>query len=326
MSATNICPVCGVSVPGGPSALERHVNICLDSMSGVQSPAHTTRTSPAPFAGAPHEISEDEALARALQEQEQEAAQRGGGSGSAGGSRPGGFSCLLCNSTKSIDQIYILDECSHKFCKPCILRYVEDKLMTSVQFVCPLPSCKKQLSVRDMKDLMPKKQPNMRPSQSSARASQRIMDELRYIMSSNPDKNGYSAELVAENLYLWEIKFFNFDKTEPIAKDMASLRVRHITMHIAFPSTYPYNPPFCRIVRPRFAFRTGHVTMGGSICMELLTNKGWSPENTIEAVCMSIRSSFLEGGARLDPHNRSDYTEREAKDAFDRLVREHGWF
>ena len=35
---------------------------------------------------------------------------------------------------------------------------------------------------------------------------------------------------------------------------------------------------------------------------------------------MSIRSSFLAGGARLDRANRTDYTEREAKEAFDRFM------
>jgi hypothetical protein len=30
-----------------------------------------------------------------------------------------------------------------------------------------------------------------------------------------------------------------------------------------------------RAIRPRFAFHTGHVTVGGSICIELLTSSGW---------------------------------------------------
>lgn len=112
-------------------------------------------------------------------------------------------------------------------------------------------------------------------------------------------------ELVDENVYLWEVNFFNFDKTEPISQDMGHMHVvvifhieflflkKNITMLIAFPPSYPFNPPFCRILRPSkiarglfltfvgFAFRTGHVTVGGSICMELLTNKGWSPGSIV---------------------------------------------
>jgi hypothetical protein len=49
----------------------------------------------------------------------------------------------------------------------------------------------------------------------------------------------------------------------------------HITLHVTFPPNFPFSPPFIRVVRPRFAFRTGHVTVGGSICTLMLTNDGW---------------------------------------------------
>eukprot|EP01105_Mastigella_eilhardi_P011410 TRINITY_DN2630_c0_g2_i1.p1 TRINITY_DN2630_c0_g2~~TRINITY_DN2630_c0_g2_i1.p1 ORF type:complete len:325 (-),score=104.58 TRINITY_DN2630_c0_g2_i1:165-1091(-) len=301
------CPVCNALVL--EALLEEHVNQCLDS--GVD-------VAPAVAAPAVRQEDEDEALARMLQAQEDEASGRGRGNVSR---------CELCTEQTQLDDIYILDECNHRFCKKCIRKYVAEKLQTSVAFVCPLASCAKRLSVRDMQDLMPKKEPGAKPPQQSSRnATKRLMDELRHITTSQPEKNGYSVEIVKENLYLWKVAFFDFDKTEPIAKDMAAMHVKEIVLHIVFPTNYPYSPPFVRVIRPRFAFHTGHVTIGGSICMELLTNKGWSAENTVEAVCMSMRSSFLAGSARLDLHNRTDYTEREAKDAFDRLVREHGWY
>lgn len=31
-----------------------------------------------------------------------------------------------------------------------------------------------------------------------------------------------------------------------------------------------------------FGFVAGHVTIGGSICMEMLTRSGWTPTNDIE--------------------------------------------
>jgi len=125
---------------------------------------------------------------------------------------------------------------------------------------------------------------------------------------------------------MWEVRFFGFDKNDPLSKDMKKLGVEYILINVAFPTNYPFAPPYIRVIRPRFQYRTGHVTIGGSICMELLTNKGWSPQNTVEAVLVSVRSQLIEGGARLDNGNRSDYTVQEAKIAFDRLVREHGWY
>jgi len=55
-----------------------------------------------------------------------------------------------------------------------------------------------------------------------------------------------------------------------------------IELEMTFPNEYPMKPPFVRVVRPRFKFLTGHITIGGSICMQVLTTSGWSPSNDIE--------------------------------------------
>jgi ubiquitin-conjugating enzyme E2 Q len=239
--------------------------------------------------------------------------------------REQGILCQLTNKRYPGEEIYILDDCGHKFQKTALLEYVKNTIMTQVNVKCP--SCPASISVRDMQELLPKKDNTISiiPNTSSKQASQRITAELKHIMNSNPEKNGYSIELVNDNLYHWQCSFFDFDKKELIAQDLKDLKHKAIVLHITFPSTYPFAPPFCRIIRPRFMFMTGHVTIGGSICTELLTNKGWSSANTVEAVVVSIRAQFLEGGARLDKNNKRDYTESEAKVAFNRMVQTHGW-
>ena len=37
-------------------------------------------------------------------------------------------------------------------------------------------------------------------------------------------------------------------------------------------------------------------------------------------------TNMLVGGARLDPNNHHDYSEIEARVAYERMVREHGWY
>ena len=101
---------------------------------------------------------------------------------------------------------------------------------------------------------------------------------------------------------------------------------KRILLRVSFPSTYPTAPPYIRVIRPRFQFRTGHVTIGGSICTEMLTSAGWSSTMTIESALLSIRTNMLVGGARIDHGNRHDYSEAEAREAFNRMQREHGWF
>lgn len=39
-------------------------------------------------------------------------------------------------------------------------------------------------------------------------------------MATRKDSDGYSVQLVKDNLYLWECTFFNFEPTDAIAKDL----------------------------------------------------------------------------------------------------------
>jgi len=248
--------------------------------------------------------------------------------------------CQLTGKEVPLDKIYIMDDCTCKFDRDSLIEYLAQAIRTQVNIKCPKKGCDKPLAVGDIKALMPDvktkaaaSQGNsgggffggLIPSSSSKQATQRISSELTHILKTDPTKQGYSVEPVGDNLYLWELKFFSFDPKDEIAKDLKKMNKDHIMLHITFPPTYPLHPPFVRVIRPRFVFRTGHVTIGGSICTELLTNKGWSPANTIEAVIVSVRAQFMEGGARLDMSNKTDYTEAEAKEAFNRMVQTHGW-
>ena len=99
-----------------------------------------------------------------------------------------------------------------------------------------------------------------------------------------------------------------------------------MVFEMRFDSNYPYNPPFLRLIRPRFAFRTGHITVGGSICMQSITRSGWIPVRTVESIFIEILFNMAEGGARLDINSSaSDYSLNEAQEAFTRVARDHNW-
>ena len=100
-----------------------------------------------------------------------------------------------------------------------------------------------------------------------------------------------------------------------------------ITLEVVFPEDYPISAPFVRVVRPRFVFHTGHVTVGGSLCTELLTRSGWTPM-TPSALLHSVCVMFKDGHGRVDIDgfaSNQDYTEAEAKDAFTRVAQFHKW-
>eukprot|EP00708_Paratrimastix_pyriformis_P002805 GAFH01001563.1.p1 GENE.GAFH01001563.1~~GAFH01001563.1.p1 ORF type:complete len:295 (-),score=86.49 GAFH01001563.1:647-1531(-) len=246
------------------------------------------------------------------------------------------YHCPICNGDFPLEAMFILDECHHKFCKPCLVTAVGRSIRTEITCLCPLADCKAPLSVQDMTNLLPPKPRDartvptplsqVRRMRHSTDASRRLMKELQHIKEVSPtQKLGIDANPVDDNLYVWEIAITDFEATDPIAQDMRRLRAPAIVMQATFPPNYPNAPPFLRVLRPRFQFRTGHVTVGGSICMELLTAQGWTPSANMLSVLLSVRAAFIEGGARLDLAARGDYGEEEAIQAFHRLLQVHGW-
>jgi len=171
----------------------------------------------------------------------------------------------------------------------------------------------------------------------SPQATMRLINDLKNLRKQKPESLGFSADPVVEkksgmeNLYHWHIKLFGIDSSSPLYKDVQEFKKKtgydHILLEMRFSKDYPHVPPFVRVVRPRFQFRTGHVTLGGSICMELLTNSGWNATNDIESILIQITAELVSGGARLDGgggHNY-EYSEQEAWEAFYRAASTHGW-
>ncbi|KAB5582384.1 hypothetical protein GE09DRAFT_265964 [Coniochaeta sp. 2T2.1] len=137
------------------------------------------------------------------------------------------------------------------------------------------------------------------------------------------------------NMFQWIVELHSFDLSIPLARDMQTADIQSIVMEFRFGRDWPMSPPFVRAVRPRFKLFMhgggGHVTAGGAMCMELLTNSGWSPANSMESVILQVRMALCseERGARLDlsPVGRSmgDYGVGEAVEAYKRAANAHGW-
>lgn len=167
----------------------------------------------------------------------------------------------------------------------------------------------------------------------SSMTNKRMMQEYKYLINSKECK-GLTAEFEGEsNMYVWIVKVDvnKFEMTKDLKKDFENYANRYnrpmeIVFEMRFDSNYPFSPPFLRVVRPRFAFRTGHVTVGGSICMQSITPSGWIPVRTVESIFIEILFNMIEGGARLDLNqSMSDYQLAEAQSAFTRVAKEHNW-
>lgn len=171
------------------------------------------------------------------------------------------------------------------------------------------------------------------PTQSSTKATEQLQKSLKRIFkhcAETDNSEGFEVEVDDDNLYKWRIKLFGFDKSLKLTKDLKSYQKKHpgrdhVLIEAIFPHTFPNAPPFLRVVYPRFIQYTGHVTIGGSICVEDLTLSGWKPDNLLESFFVMIRHLLVEGGARINFDYDVDYSEYEAKSAFMRVARDHGW-
>ena len=194
-----------------------------------------------------------------------------------------------------------------------------------------------------------------------SRALKRLMKELTQLTALDRQPGGcralhaFECEPVDESdLFLWELRLYDFSAEDPIAVDLRRRRLEHMTLRMHFPPEYPNAPPFVYMVRPTYGRRalpcmqvirtapflpspqvrprlkehTGYVLSGGGICMELLTPSGWSPATSIDALVHSVRAMLMAGNARLHSTEQStkesDYTYEGARRDFEHILAVHG--
>jgi len=167
----------------------------------------------------------------------------------------------------------------------------------------------------------------------SVQATDRLMKELRDIYRSDSSKRGvYSVELVNDSLYEWNVRLLTVDPDSALHSDLQLLKDKdgrdHILMNIVFKESFPFEPPFVRVVHP--VIQGGYVLVGGAICMELLTRQGWSSAYTMEALILQISATLVKGKARIQfSATKGQYSLARAQQSFKSLVQIHeknGWF
>ncbi|OIW27170.1 hypothetical protein CONLIGDRAFT_618614 [Coniochaeta ligniaria NRRL 30616] len=184
---------------------------------------------------------------------------------------------------------------------------------------------------------LPRLAPPAWATPTASRAIGRELQKLQHLQSATPLRElGWYINFDAiTNMFQWIVELHSFDASIPLAQDMKKAGVTSVVMEFRFGKDWPMTPPFVRAVRPRFRLFMhgggGHVTSGGAMCMELLTNSGWSPANSMESVILQVRMALCseERGARLDMsavgRSMSDYGVSEAVDAYMRAALQHGW-
>ncbi|KAK2629920.1 hypothetical protein QTJ16_000740 [Diplocarpon rosae] len=183
---------------------------------------------------------------------------------------------------------------------------------------------------------LPMLQPPLYATSTASKTLNRNLKDVLAIQRKTPlhELGWYINPELIGNIYQWIVELHSFDASLPLAKDMKAAGVTSIVLEIRFGKDYPFSPPFVRVIRPRFLpFQSGgggHVTAGGAMCMELLTNTGWTSVSTIESVILQVRVEMmsLDRPARLESTRKlsqRDYGTAEAIEAYERSCKMHGW-
>ncbi|CUS15675.1 unnamed protein product [Tuber aestivum] len=174
------------------------------------------------------------------------------------------------------------------------------------------------------------------PTYASSAGTRRLTADLHHLLSLQKkypleELGFYMNPSSVSNVYQWHIELHSFPPEIPLSTDLATKSLSSVLLEFRFGPNFPMSPPFVRVVRPRFLTLAegggGHVTAGGALCMELLTNSGWSAANSMESVLLQVRMAICSEvkPARLAPGAVRDYAAGEARDAYLRACRVHGW-
>lgn len=162
---------------------------------------------------------------------------------------------------------------------------------------------------------------------------QHLQATLRIQEKEPPGALGWYVDPnLISTVYQWIVELHSFDPELPLAKDLKRAGLKSIVLELRFPPKFPMAPPFVRVIRPRLLEFNhgggGHVTAGGAMCMELLTNSGWLPTSTIESILLQVRLALMSTDprpARLATDRIGDYTAGGAFEAYRRACLTHGW-
>jgi ubiquitin-conjugating enzyme E2 Q len=183
------------------------------------------------------------------------------------------------------------------------------------------------------------------PTYATSATTKRLLSELSTlakVQSSTPLADlGWSIDTEKiENVYQWIVELHSFHTFSinnaplPLAQDMKTANTTSIVLEIRFGPDFPFSPPYIRVIGPRFLPFTqgggGHIVIGGAMCMELLTNSGWSSVMSMESVLMQVRMAIAsEPFARLEGKGKhaatGKYGAAEAAEGYIRACASHGW-
>jgi ubiquitin-protein ligase len=234
------------------------------------------------------------------------------------------YSQKVRNNQTILGVFSILDDCQ-KYHKGTSIYVVPDEKRVCIEYLIVGRTAPDFKTVDEMFSATIVKESTCQRKTLSGISNKRLMLEARYFANERAETHGIRCQFAEADMFVWNVFLSDFSDKR-LSDDLSRHGLTEIELEVRFTDKFPFNPPFIRIVRPRFEYMTGHVTLGGSICIELLTQQGWNPTFALENILIQIKSIIMEGGGRID-HKRwnQPYSYEEATDSYKRMMLSHGW-
>ena len=232
------------------------------------------------------------------------------------------------SGSKSIVGVFeVVDK--QKYHKGGVVYVVDDEKVLIQRYLLIIPSLHKETFLKNINTIFNKtiyEEKINATAKYNKKSIAKIIREYKILSKLNPETSSFRIDVNPNYPFEWKIFIGKFDEKYPIAQDMKQFNIKEIELEVKFPENYPFSPLFIRVVSPRFARLTAHITTEGSFCNELLTEQGWRPTYTVESVVVSLISEIIEGGGRIDPKMYNiPYSYEAAKKDFIRVAKSHGW-
>ena len=176
------------------------------------------------------------------------------------------------------------------------------------------------------------KHPHLEPPGFPVNATKkRVIMEMNELMNNPPagfiDRINHLVPGRIESPLLVEV---NIPRNSKLYRQGEPLGIDTILFACYLPLDYPFTAVQIRVVTPKIKRHTGHVTIGGSVCADVLYNEGWTPGNTILSSLMScmslIADDTLPAYGQIDESKLGEeYTYQEFQQAYSFTGTTHSW-
>ena len=146
---------------------------------------------------------------------------------------------------------------------------------------------------------------------SANQCEHRLCVELGNIKKSNMyngSSNSMQLSILNNDIKKWELKIWQFPEPCNLNSELLKFSPTDscVTLEVTFPSTYPFVPPFIRIVSP--PIQAGHVIMGGALFLDILlpsscnylgSTSAYSVSISLKELFTQITYSMVDGNAQV---------------------------